>query len=298
MTDTDFEKVQSRLIADRKVRALAQAGSYGSDDAWAGSQPTLVTFERSLEVAQADQRSGVLVQRFPYEALERWREWEMARAEAPLSLLATSRVIYDPTSNYSKIQRTLWNLSPEKLAEYRQHLLQHAAERLEALAQQQPTLAEQLGTLVQVRLLAVEALYPALLTHLHRWPEFEIRLPHAWRAVAGLPFPKAIYTLDALYGFGGEAEARRVLSATRGMKLTESEKRARAAFLHGYYDGAVRLLRDDAAHVHAADLGKWVHLSSARQDKLSVLLGLERSPLGPAALAMGHDLLRQVRDGV
>ena len=107
----DPEKVQSRLVADRKVRAVAQAGSHGTEVAWVGSQPLLVTFERGLLSPQTETRAGVTVERFPFEKLEQWRDWDAAREEAPLALLATSRVAYDPTGHYGRIQRTLWTLS-------------------------------------------------------------------------------------------------------------------------------------------------------------------------------------------
>ncbi|GMA17404.1 hypothetical protein E5F05_11340 [Deinococcus metallilatus] len=297
----DAEKIQDRLVADRKVRAVAQAGSYGTDEAWAGSQPTLVAFERGLLSPHTETRAGVTVHRFPYEKLEAWRDWDTAREEAPIALLATSRVAYDPTGNYGRIQRTLWNLNAERLAAHREDLLNQAAARLET-ARRTSTgpgsgMQEQLLALAEARAVAVDLLYPALLTHLHGWPEFEIRLPHAWRAAAGLRFPKAVYHLDNLYGFGGEAEARRVLLATRGLGLLDQEKRARAAFQAGYYDGAVRYLRDETARTHSKDLERWAYLSSARRDKLGVLLGVTLSPLGPAALAIAGELLVDAREG-
>ncbi|GAA5514847.1 hypothetical protein Dcar01_03609 [Deinococcus carri] len=297
----DPEKIQDRLVADRKVRAVAQAGSYGTEEAWVGSQPTLVSFERGLLSPHTETRAGVTVQRYPYEKLETWRDWDTAREEAPIALLATSRVVYDPTGHYGRIQRTLWNLNEERLAAHREDLLNQAAARLEA-ARHHFTgpghgAQEQLLALAEARAVAVDLLYPALLTHIHGWPEFEIRLPHAWRASAGLRFPKAIYHLDSLYGFGGEAEARRVLLATRGLGLLEQEKRARAAFQAGYYDGAVRYLRDEAARTHRQDLERWSYLSSARRDKLGLLLGVTTSPLGPAALAITAGLLTEAREG-
>jgi hypothetical protein len=154
-----------------------------------------------------------------------------------------------------------------------------------------------LRCLVVAREVATALLYPALLTHLHLWPEFEIRLPHAWRAVAGLKFPRAIYRLDGLYGFGGEDEARRVLLATRGLGLVQQEKRARAAVQCGYYDGAVRLLRDETARLHRDDLAGWTYLSAVKRERLGALLGLERSPLGPSALLATERLLESCRDG-
>jgi hypothetical protein len=297
----DPEKVQDRLVADRKVRAVAQAGSHGTDEAWAGSQPTLVAFERGLISPQSETRAGVTVQRYPFEKLETWRDWDAAREEAPVALLATSRVVYDPTGHYGRIQRTLWTLNEERLAAHREDLLNQAAARLDAARRSSSGpghgVQEQLLALAEARAVALELLYPALLTHTHGWPEFEIRLPHAWRAAAGLRFPRAVYQLENLYGFGGQEDARRVLLATRGLGLVEQEKRARAAFRAGYYDGAVRYLRDETARTHRADLERWTYLSSPRRDKLGTLLGVTRTPLGPAALALAGELLTDAREG-
>lgn len=295
------ERISDRLVADRKVRAVAQAGSFGTEFAWSGSRPLFVTFERGLSSPQVETRGGVTIERFPYDRLEAWRDWETARQEAPLALLATSRIAYDPTGFYGRIQRTLWNLSASQLAAQRSDLLFQAEELLRSSVAAYTGVGhgvqEQLLALADARDIALRLLYPALLTHLHAWPEFEIRLPHAWRAVAGLRFPKAVYRLENLYGFGGEAEARRVLLATRGLGLLEQERLARSAFQAGYYDGAVRYLRDESARLHRRDLERWSFLSSARRDKLGTLLGVTRSPLGPAALDLVHTLLEDVREG-
>lgn len=295
------ERISERLIADRKVRAVAQAGSYGTEFAWAGSQPTFVTFERDLLSPRSETRAGVTLERFPFQKLEAWRDWNIARHEAPLALLATSRVVYDPTGGYGRIQRTLWNLSESQRAAHRAELLNLAAERLVAARETQTGpgsgAAQQLLALADSRDIALTLLYPALLTHLHQWPEFEIRLPHAWRASAGLRYPKATHRLERLYAFGGEDEARRVLLATRGLGLVEQERRARAAFQAGYYDGAVRYLRDETARTHRHDLQNWLHLSSGRQEKLGTLMGATRAPLGPAALSVVQELLEAVREG-
>ncbi|MFC4453244.1 hypothetical protein [Deinococcus sonorensis] len=292
--------MQDRLVADRKVRALAAAGSYGTELAWAGSVPTFVTFERGLLSAQSELRAGLLALRFPYDQLERWRDWEVAQTEAPLALIATSRLIYDPTGHYGRLQKMLWNLSSERLAVYREDLLGQAGQQLDDAARtlgRGSGVPEQVSALVRAREVALGLLYPALLTHLPAWPELEVRLPYAWRATAGLRFPRSVYGLERLYAFGGEEEARRVLLATRGLGLVDQEKRARAAFQSGYYDGAVRLLRDEAARVHPDDLARWTSLSGARRERLSTLIGLTRSPLGPTALEIAREMLLDVREG-
>ncbi|WP_425147385.1 hypothetical protein [Deinococcus sp.] len=296
---SDLDKLQERLIADRRVRALAAAGSYGTDSQWRGSVPTLLSFERGLLSAQSETRAGVSHLRYPYERLEAWRDWETALEQAPLSTLATARVLYDPTGNLGRIQKMLLGLNEGRWALYRQERLAQAQERLDAaraaLGRGQ-SVPEHLLALVTAREVALGHLYPALLGWLHTWPEFELRLPHAWRAAAGLRFPKSVYGLERLYAFGGEDEARRCLLATRGLGMVEQERHARLAHQAGYYDGAVRLLRDEAARLHRPDLERWTALSAARQGKLATLIGLERSPLGPTALEIAQELLEDVRE--
>ncbi len=126
----ESEKIAERLIADRKVRALAVIGSHGTDEQWQGSVPTLLTFERGLLSPHAEVRAGVRLERLPYEKLDAWRDWDTAQAEAPLSRLATGRVLYDPTGNFGRIQRMLLGLSPERRALYREELLHAAGDRL------------------------------------------------------------------------------------------------------------------------------------------------------------------------
>ncbi|AWN22926.1 hypothetical protein DKM44_06535 [Deinococcus irradiatisoli] len=291
-----------QLTGERKVRALAETGSHGTPLAWAGSQPGLLSFERGLNTLSRESGRGVRRLRVPYEVLERWQEADTALLAAPLppALLAQARVVYDPAGALTRVQRQLQQLTPQQFAVYRESLIQQAETRLEAveaLLQRGSGVAAQLLALADARRAAVECLYPALLTHLQLWPASGVRLPHFWRAQAGLPFPKAVGRLDQLYAFGAEAEARRVLLATRGLNLVEQEKRARLAVQAGYYDGAVRFLRDEAAQRWRADLERWPYLSGARQDKLGTLLGAGSSPLGPVAAALVRDLIADVRAG-
>jgi len=296
----ELQPLLERLTADRKVRALAAAGSDGTPAAWSGSVPTLLSFERGLLSPHSELRAGVQQERYPFELLDAWRNPAVALAQAPLALLASCRVSYDPTGLLGRAQRTLLGLSQGELTAYREGQLAQAEERLagaEAGLRAGGGATGQISALVTAREVALEELYPALLSRLHLWPEFEIRLPHAWRAAAGLPFPRSVYHLERLYAFGGEEEARRCLLATRGLGLLEQEKRARAAHAAGYFDGAVRLLRDEAARTHAHDLPRWENLSDARREKLSTLIGVSRSPLGPTALGVARELLEAVRAG-
>ena len=289
-----------KLIADRRMRAVAAAGSFDTEQSWAGSVPTFLVFERGVLSLQDDLRSGVRVIRFPYEKLEDWRDWDAARTEAPLGRLASSRVLYDPTGNFARIQRQLWALSEERRADWREETLRSVAEelgRVKASFRGGAGPAEQIAALGEARIWASAQLYPALLTHAGLWTQSDLRLPHAWRAAAGLPFPRAVYWLEQLYGFGGREEARAALLATRGLKMLPQEKLAHTAFDAGYYDGAVRFLRDQTYALHRADIARWPHLSGVRQTKLSTLLGITRSPLGPAALKVVEELITAVREG-
>lgn len=290
----ELQELSDRLSQRRKVRAIAQTGSFGSQQAWAGSRPQLMTFERGLDTAISDYIDGVLVERWPYQHLEDWREWQNCRAEAPLAKLATSSVIYDPTGYCGRIQRMLEQLNASQWASYRQELTALAQQKIGQLQSVSDSTNFSIISIVKARQLATELLYPALLSHLQTWPQFELRLPHAWRAVAGMSFPKAIYKLEQLYGFAGETEARQLLIAARGMGLSQAEKSARMAVQTGYYDGAVRYLRDAAGISHLENIERWEYLSSARRDKLSTLLGLTRVPLGSAALELTDQLLKEI----
>ena len=302
--ESQLQGVIASLSAERRVRALAGVGSYGTPWQWAGSVPALLVYERGLSAPRTEDQAGAVLHRFPAELLE-----EAARSERPwqvlgdsLRLLAQGRSIYDPGKLLAKGQRRLSGLPPAALAAYRAELLDEAERRLKGAGRSLIVgsgVAAQLVSLTEARRVASALLYPALLTHLHEWPapESTLRSPHHWRVRAGLMFPKAVYHLDTLYGFGGEAEARRVLLATRGLGLTAQEKRARIAVQSGYYDGAVRFVRDEAARQWSGELERWTSLSGARQEKLSVLLGAGLSPLGPVALQVASGLLEDVRVG-
>ena len=302
--ESQFQARIASLSAERRVRALAGVGSYGTPQQWAGSLPTLLCFERGLAAAHSERSAGAVLHRFPVELLEEApkheRPWQVLGDS--LNLLAMCRPVYDPGQLLARVQRRLAQLAPAELAAYRAERLAEAERRLE-LARRSLSVgsgvAAQLLTLIEARRVASTLLYPALLSYLHHWPasESDLRLPHHWRAQAGLAFPKAVYHLDALYGFGGESEARRVLLATRGLNLTEPEKRARIALQAGYYDGAVRFVRDEAARRWLSELERWTSLSGARQEKLGVLLGAGLSPLGPVALQVASELLEDVRLG-
>lgn len=305
-TDALTDSIQllvARLTQERKVRAVAEV--VGNASVWAGSRPTLLVFERGLSGVKQTTENGVQLWHFPYEKLEDWRDWAVLhRAKAPLAWLASGNSLYDPSGSLARLSRQLRQLTPPQLTEARSDLLDQAAAELNAAGEwlrRGSGIAGQLLALTETRRVATRRLYPALLTHLHLWPEGwpdgGVRLPHHWRSQAGLAFPRAVYHLDQLYGFGGAEEARRVLLATRGLNLVQQEKRAKIAQQAGYSDGAVRFVRDEAAQMSRGDLERWNHLSSARQAKLSTVLGVSLSPLGPVALEVGRELIEDVRAG-
>ncbi|WP_420596769.1 hypothetical protein [Deinococcus sp.] len=290
-----LERVAERLMPERRVRALAEVDGFGTP-------PTLLVFERGLTVPRQETAEGVQRQHFAFELLEGAEPLaalHQVSGELP-GLIAQGRIIYDPSANLGKMQRVLRSPSPETLAERRFTLLTEAETRLNT-AERPLTVgsgvAAQLLALMDARTIAAECLYPALLTYLPAWPSADIRLPHLWRAQAGMRYPLAVYHLDALYGFGGETEARRALLATRGLNLVDAEKHARAAVQAGYYDGAVQYLRHAAARRTRADVERWTYLGSARQDKLATLLGAGVSPLGPVAISLCRTLIEDVRVG-
>lgn len=299
---SQFEQLIADLKENPKVRVIAQVGSFGTPVAWSGSIPSLMVFEKDRSKHLYDLQHDLNLLRFPFKQLEDWQDWENAKhPKTPLAILSTSRIIHDPTQKLQQVQEMLAALSTEQLTKYREDLLSFAEKRLQKAIRAHTGpghgAQDQLLALITARDIAVTQLYPALLTYLHLWPLHEIRLPYSWRATVGLYYPKAIYQLEHLYGFGNQAEARHVLLATRGLDMVEEERRARNAHQAGYFDGAVRYLRDVTAMKHQEDLKRWTHISSGRREKLSVLLGITRSPLGPAALETVQSLIKHVRIG-
>lgn len=239
---------------------------------------------------------------------------------ALLGQLATGRALYDPAKLYGRMQRRLQHWSPEQWQSYRKYLLQQARSRQSELLESCENVGGRFSSssassvfvapstfpilaLVKSRQIAVNWLYPALLSfanvagvtsvagQVHMWPTFEWRLPHVWRMQLGLSFPKIIAGFERLYAFDHEAEAKRVLQASRGMGLLATEQQARLAIQAGYYDGAVRYLRDRSAQTHLSDIENWACLGDRRREKLSTLLGVTRAPLGAAALEVLDVLL-------
>lgn len=297
-----FEQTIAEFKEDSNVRVLAKVGSFDTPTAWSGSIPSLLIFEKERDQHLYELQHDLNLLYLPFKQLEEWQDWNIAQQPAtPLGILATGRIIYDPTNKLQTVQDMLAQLSQEQLQKYRQELLAFAEKRLQKAIRAHTGpghgAQDQLFALITARDIAVTQLYPALLTYLHLWPLHEIRLPYSWRATVGLYYPKAIYQLEHLYGFGNQAEARHVLLATRGLDMVEEERRARNAHQAGYFDGAVRYLRDVTAQKHYNDLKRWTHISSGRREKLSVLLGITRSPLGPAALEAVQELIKNVREG-
>ena len=135
-----LEQIAQRLKAERRVRALAEAGSAGTPNAWAGSAPTLLSFERGLTspgpaFPLRELEAGVVRLRFPQESLEAWQDWSVLEASGPpgvLGLLAYCRPVYDPSGSLGGVQRTLQSLTPAQRADFRAGLIQQAETRLAA----------------------------------------------------------------------------------------------------------------------------------------------------------------------
>lgn len=231
------------------------------------------------------------------ESVEGWQVWHVPmkadnesqelKSRLPLAWLANADILQDQEGRLKALQASLLARDPEKLAQYRHWWQEAAQESLAAIYASSPVLS-----LTQARDVAMRFLWPMLTTEGADWYADPLWYPHAWR-LWSLGRPRAVTRLDTLYGFGGEEEARRVLSAARGMGLASAERRAREALRLGYADGAVRFLRDETARLYRVDLEHWSHLSSARREKLTVLLGLERCPLGGAALSLVAELAEE-----
>ncbi len=250
-------------------------------------EPILLSFERD-NIQKPEVLPPGWLCRFSYTQLEAWKNWDIASIEAPLHLLGNMTVLYDPTGFLLRIQKMLQDLGPPQLHSYQKHMLHGARVRLQqAQAQLQHPghqLEQQIESLVLARGLLRNHLYPALFSQYKIWFESRLHFPESLRQIGAISQPKAVYQLEGLYGFGGESEARRLVQATRGLGMTGVEKAANRALERGYYDGVVMFIRDQTAQARAEDIGNWRYLSHARQQRLSLLLGLERCPLGAVAL--------------
>jgi hypothetical protein len=264
-------------------------------------EPTLLSFEReNIQKPEILPPSGF--SRFSYAQLEAWKTWETAQLEAPLHLLGNMTVLYDPTGFLVRIQKMLQDLEPTQLYPYQKRVLSSARVRLQQAQKQrsQPghQLEQQIESLVLARGLLRNHLYPALFSRHKIWFESRLHFPESLRQIGAISQPKAVYQLEGLYGFGGESLAKKLIQATRGLSMTGVEKAANRALERGYYDGVVMFLRDHAAQARAEDIGNWRHLSHARQQRLTLLLGLEHCPLGVVALERVEKALLEVENSI
>lgn len=295
--------LQQRLAywqSERRIRAAAYWHSEAGQR-WAGSPTLLLVFERRaaprlegdtlilpfepLEQALAAAFGGVLA------ALQ-----ELARPLAVWGLgtgwLAELEPLYDPARVLERLSR-LTVPAQEWEAERARSLTAGRSALAQASGEGMRGGAAALGGLLSARRIALDYAYPALMASLGRWPAAGVRAAHHWRTDLSLPAPRALSLLESLYGLGGENEAKAVLAALRGMGMLPQEREARLALQHGYADGVTRWLRDEVARHHAHDLNRWLYLAPARRERLSVLLGLERSPLGASALEVAGQLLEE-----
>ncbi len=295
----DLSQQLSQWQHERRVRAVARC-LVDAAPHWAGSREVVLVFERRAQTALV---AGTLT--LPFEALEGAlaAAGEGPGALEPLNRLAAGYglpsgwwlnvdVLYDPGRVLERLIRL--NFTAAEWQRYSQNLGHSAQQQLHQRAVRSGDAP--LQGLLLARRVALHGAYPALsaVATVRRWPHQGVRLTHHWRADFALIAPRALSLLERLYGFGGEHEARALLLALRGMGMLPVEREARLAVQAGYYDGAARLIRDETARHHAADLGRWLHLAPARRERLSILLGLERSSLGTSALEIASDLLSEV----
>lgn len=290
----DAEAPLTQWQRDRRARA---AVLWVEDGAlrWAGSRRLTLVFARRAEPQLRGDTFITFI--LPFERLEAALElaksgdtvtaWRASGQGLSEGWLGEAEVLYDPARVLTRLQR------PPSAEEWAARLLA-AAENILA----QPTArggAAALQELLRARHLAAEYLYPALAARQGLWPRRGVRAAHYWRAQLSLTAPRALEILERLYGFGGEAQAHELIAALQGLGMLEWEQQARLALREGYSDGVIRWLRDEVAEKHAGDLARWLQLSAARRERLSLLLGLERSPLGAAALDSARELLAEAR---
>jgi|GEM_PF-1470738 len=282
----------------REVRAIALSHPLTTPLEQRFQKPQLLSFERRLDAPLEEETPELCILRFPFESLERWRDWDALEREAPLHLMFRLEPLYDPAEGLKRVAKVFGALEPKTLRKHASLQLKAARRQLEdwqkRASRPDHRSSEQILALVRARTLLRTHLYPALLSRRGVWFGSQWGYPELLRDLALLEAPRAVYALDELYGFDGEAEARKLIPATRGLGLSGAEREAKRALEGAYFDGAVMFLRDETAKRRAEDLSGWTHLSPSRQERLSVLLGLERAPLGLVALATVERVLLEV----
>jgi len=282
----------------REVRAIALGRPLTTPLEQQFQKPKLLLFERRLDAPLEEETSELCVLRFPFETLERWRDWDALERKAPLHLMFRFEPLYDPADGLKRVAKVFSSLEPKTLKKHALDKLEAAKRQLEDWKKRanrpDHRSSEQILALVRARTLLRTHLYPALLARRGVWFESQWGYPELLRDLALLEAPRAVYALDELYGFGGEEEAKKLIPATRGLGLSGAEREAKKALEGAYFDGAVMFLRDETAKRRAEDLSGWTHLTPSRQERLSLLLGLERAPLGLVALATVERVLLEV----
>ncbi|GEM45400.1 hypothetical protein [Deinococcus cellulosilyticus] len=268
-----LEDTLRETIERRSVRAVARVGSYDGPHPWAGSIPQLLVVDRKVSEATRELRGGVVFHLFPYDVLE--------LGGFPTGLLAEARIEYDPTRLLHRQQNSMATMDAGLLKEQAQKILKDLPLNRQA-------------DLIHALLVSREV-FLSHVVPLHMPPEqmflSECRYPEYLQNRLSLSSPRILGALDELFALRHPEEAPALLAATRGLSLTQQEKRARIAVEAGFRQGSIFYLRQESVKVHREALKQWTHLPATRRERLSQLWGLEHAPLGWVAVNLVRELL-------
>ncbi|GGJ40364.1 hypothetical protein [Deinococcus roseus] len=267
------EDTLKTLVERRSVRAVAQVGSAGTPLAWAGSLPQLLVVDRKVQTPTREMQDGMVLHLFPYAALE--------EGQLPVALLAEARIVYDPTRLLTRQASHLPAADPKTLQKSARALL----DRIQL--NRQPDFIQALFVARQVFL---ENVLPMHLSPAQHFVS-DCRFPEYLQNRLSLTQPRVLSALNELFALRHPEEASLLLAATRGLSLTQQEKRARIANEAGFAQGSIFYLRQESTRIHQEALKQWAHLPAPRRERLSQLWGLERSPLGWVAVNLVREFL-------
>lgn len=268
-----LEDTLKETMERRSVRAVARVGSFDGPHPWAGSIPQLLVVDRKVTEPTRELRNGVVFHQFPYEVLE--------IGGFPVGLLAEARIDYDPTRMLHRQKHSMATMDARLLKEQAFKILKDLP------LNRQPDLIQ--------ALMVAREVFLSHVVPLHMAPEqmfiSECRYPEHLQNRLSLSAPRILGALDELFALRHPEEAPGLLAATRGLSLTQQEKRARVAVEAGFRQGSIFYLRQESTRVHREALKQWSHLPAARRERLSQLWGLEHAPLGWVAVNLVRDLL-------
>lgn len=273
LDDTPLNTLLKELTERRSVRAIAKVGSFGTPLQWAGSLPQLLVVDRKVQSPAQEIKNGVVLHQFPYEALE--------QGSFPTGLLAEARMEYDPTRLLTKQQKNL--PTPDH-----KQLVKKGQERLKKIHLNKQ--ADFIEALLVSREVFLDHVIPQVLPPEQMFCS-DLRFPEHLQNRLSLSAPQVLSALEELFALRHPEEAPGLLAATRGLSLTQQEKRARAAVESGYLRGSMFYLRQQSTRIHREALKQWNHLPAARIERLNQLWGLERSPLGWVAVHLVQEFL-------